>query len=197
VADNSIPPKLGEAERRRSEGGGDFPLRCVPGTVGQFLSELRGDEYVGGVADIPPKVGEAERRRKVRAVGIEPTTHGLKDRCSTSELRPHAFRGDILPRRPETQKRARAQDRAAALGRAFVGIARTPAWPRLDPRHLDRTRATRRPRSAFRTWSGAKQKSPVSRHRSRSRNSPGPFMPRSPGMNMTDWMRSLSARSGA
>src|SRR5688572_30442005 len=36
------------------------------------------------------------RQIKVRAVGIEPTTHGLKDRCSTSELRPHALQGIIL-----------------------------------------------------------------------------------------------------
>lgn len=35
----------------------------------------------------------------MRAVGVEPTAHGLKDRCSTSELRPHAVRRNILQRR--------------------------------------------------------------------------------------------------
>src|SRR5262245_32069308 len=46
----------------------------------------------------------------VRAVGIEPTTHGLKNRCSTAELRPHGGKGS--PPRESSYKRGSASSRS-------------------------------------------------------------------------------------
>ena len=64
----------------------------------------------------------------VRAVGIEPTTHGLKNRCSTAELRPrHRLR--ILTKSSATRQHRRdggpplplpRLDALAEVGRALL-----------------------------------------------------------------------------
>ena len=43
-----------------------------------------------------PKTG-FKRKRLVREEGVEPSAHGLKDRCSTTELLPHPVGKHILP----------------------------------------------------------------------------------------------------
>ena len=49
--------------------------------------------YAGGTQKNPPaQVVRCQSVRLVGAVGIEPTTFGLKGRCSTTELRPYGVK---------------------------------------------------------------------------------------------------------
>lgn len=74
----------------------------VPATM-RALREIRSRPSIVNYVSYEPEgarrgIGVARGLRAplgvVRGVGFEPTTHGLKNRCSASELPPPSFRAD-------------------------------------------------------------------------------------------------------